>query len=147
MDRPPLYSGVEIGWPIIVTCDFGMVALAVGFAVSGLPEMLWAMAPLLAVTLLFGIQTNEVWPGEVRVRLGIGLIGKTWRLGEVREASVVRRMWIEGWGIRWNLGNRWTWAVSGLDAVELHFADGGVLRIGTAKPAEMLDAINAARGR
>ena len=49
-----------------------------------------------------------------------------------------------GWGIRKVVGG-WMFNVAGLDAVELGLSKGGLFRIGTDEPDQLLEAITQAQ--
>jgi hypothetical protein len=93
----------------------------------------------------FPTLTVEVTDADIRLRFGPGLIRKRFALGSVRSARAVRNEWYSGWGIRM-LPKGILYNVSGLDAVEIEMKNGGIHRIGTDQPAELLEAIRAACG-
>lgn len=94
---------------------------------------------------LFSTLTVEVTEADILVKFGPGLIRKKFPLGSVQGARAVRNEWYYGWGIR-TLPKGLLYNVSGLDAVEIEMTDGGVHRIGTDEPAELLKAIQDACG-
>ncbi len=94
---------------------------------------------------LFSTLTVEVTETVILVKFGPGLIRKKFPLNAVRSAQAVRNEWYYGWGIR-TLPKGLLYNVSGLDAVEIEMADGGVHRIGTDEPTELLRVIQDACG-
>lgn len=73
---------------------------------------------------------------------GIGIIRRKFRYSNLLSIRKVRNKWYWGWGIRW-FGRGWLYNVSGLDAVELIFKNGKVLRIGTNDPDALLRFVEA----
>jgi hypothetical protein len=94
---------------------------------------------------LFSTLTVDLTETDILVKFGPGLIRKKFPLASVRSAQAVRNEWYYGWGIR-TLPKGLLYNVSGLDAVEIEMADGGVHRIGTDEPAALLEAIRDACG-
>lgn len=142
------YHHTQPGWAVIAPVLFISV-LALGFAAFS-PQtrgiMPWIAGSVVLVLSLFSSLTVSVADGWVRCRFGVGLIGREIRLGEVRAAEAVRNKWYYGWGIRLT-SHGWLWNVSGLDAVELSFANGKRFRIGTDQPGRLLGAIRAGLSR
>jgi len=99
---------------------------------------------LLLCIAMFHSLTVEVTDKAVRVRFGLGPIGKSFPTPAIQEARVVRNPWYYGWGIRW-FPRGWLFNVSGFDAVELVMRDRQVYRIGTDQPNELLGAIESVR--
>lgn len=84
--------------------------------------------------------TVTVEDGKVIVSSGTGHLRKVVDLDEVTQCEPVRNRWWYGWGLRL-IPNGWLINVSGLEAVELSYRGGGVLRIGTDQPWQLCDAI------
>lgn len=144
---PVLYRRRQRGTLILAVLGAGAVAFAAALTGGSLPVAAWPTAAvILVVALLFGSLTVEVAQDEVRLWFGVGLVRRRIALGDVVGAQAVRNSWTSGWGIRWIPGG-WLYNVSGLDAVELQFVHGGVVRIGTDQPRELERAIRAAQGR
>lgn len=101
---------------------------------------------LLASLLLFHSLTVEVDQGWLRIRLGIGLIHRNFRIADIVEVEQVRNRWFYGWGIRLT-PHGWLFTVSGLDAVQIRLRNGRNYRIGTDEPERLLAAIEAANAR
>jgi len=77
----------------------------------------------------------------VSFKLGIGLLGKSYEISEIKSCKPVKNLWIYGVGIR-KLPNGWLYNVSGLKAIELRFKDSTkVIRIGTDRPDEIAEVI------
>jgi len=142
-----VYRHTQVGTLVLVTMGVPAVVMLVILARGvALPATLLVTAVLLLSMLLFHSLTVEVTGAAVRIRFGIGLIGRTFPAVDIRQASVVRNHWYYGWGIRW-FSRGWLFNVSGLDAVELTMRDGRVYRIGTDEPERLLAAIEDVAGR
>ena len=77
----------------------------------------------------------------ISFKLGIGLLGKSYEISEIKSCKPVKNLWIYGVGIR-KLPNGWLYNVSGLKAIELRFKNSTrVIRIGTDKPDEIAGVI------
>jgi hypothetical protein len=108
-----------------------------------LPVEIAVACILLVVLLQFSSLTVVVQDGSVTCRFGPGIIRKRIPLASISDARPVTNSWLAGWGIRWIPGHYWLWNVSGLQAVELEFRDGGRFRIGTDEPEVLARAILA----
>jgi hypothetical protein len=49
---------------------------------------------------------------------------------------------LNAWGIR-KVRNGWLWNTTGFDAVELELRDGSVFQMGTGRPQEVAEAVEA----
>jgi len=95
----------------------------------------------LASLLLFYKLTIIVDSETISFKLGIGLLGKSYEISEIKSCKPVKNLWIYGVGIR-KLPNGWLYNVSGLKAIELRFKNSTrVIRIGTDKPDEIAEVI------
>jgi hypothetical protein len=137
------YRHTQVGW-VIIGAALALMAVFVltnrALLEAGPGSSVVAIFPVLL--LLFGTLTVTVEDGKLRARFGIGLIGKTIPLSEVRSFGVVRNWWLLGWGIRFFPGGT-LYNVSGLHAVELRMADGRAYRIGSDQPHALESAIRA----
>lgn len=78
----------------------------------------------------------------IRFRMGAGFLRKEIPLSEVRSLSRVRNALWSGWGVRRaRNGQKWSFNVSGFDAVELALKNGQIIRIGTDDPEGLLQAV------
>jgi hypothetical protein len=107
----------------------------------GLPALI-----LLASLLLFHSLTVEIEQGWLRIRMGIGLIHRNFRIADIEYVEQVRNRWFYGWGIRLT-PHGWLFTVSGLDAVQIRLRNGRNYRIGTDEPERLRSAIEAAKAR
>jgi len=121
--------------------------VAVVCAASGvISVMLYVVPVLLLMILLFYSLRVDIDREYLRIRFGIGLIGKKYEIVEIREAYPVRSKWYYFLGIRLT-PHGWLYAVSGLDAVEVVRVSGRKFRVGTDEPAALSAALNRAIGR
>ncbi len=128
-----IVGGLSIG--LLAALLYFLGAYPVGVAVLILLVVVFSLCPTLTV---------EVTDADIVVKFGPGLVRRRFPLSGVRGARAVRNQWYYGWGIRM-LPKGLLYNVSGLDAVEIEMADGGVHRIGTDEPAALLKAIQGAR--
>jgi len=136
------YRHTQVGTLVFVVLAAGIASLVTLLVVTRFnPIVLVVAAVLLLAVGLFQSLTVAVTEKEVRVRFGIGPIGRVIPVSSIRRARVVRNPWYYGWGIRWFPGG-WLFNVSGFDAVELVMTDGRLYRIGTDEPDKLLAAIN-----
>lgn len=96
---------------------------------------------ILAAILLLHNLTVYTDEDSVRLKFGIGLIGKRIRFDQIESCQPVRNRWWWGWGIR-KIPGGWMYNVSGLDAVELKLKKGRVFRIGTDEPQILAEVIH-----
>jgi len=115
-----------------------VVAVVLGEFLLGL-VMLAVLGPLAVV---FHALSIEVGVDHVRCAFGPGWIHRTIPVERIRGVRAVRTGPMQGWGIRLIRGG-WLWNVSGCDAVELRLEGGRVFRMGTDRPAEVVEAIEA----
>lgn len=102
--------------------------------------LLPSLALLTLVQLAFSSLTVAVDARALSVRYGVGWIGFAFPLSEIRDAQPVTNPWYWGWGIRLT-PRGWLFNVSGRDAVEVTFASGRRVRIGTDEPEALAAAI------
>ena len=74
---------------------------------------------------------------------GPGFWKKSIELSQIHSVQSVRNKWWYGWGIR-KIPNGWLYNVSGLQAVEVLFGDGQLVRLGTDEPEKLITAIESA---
>jgi len=130
---------------------FGAIFVLVVFAavVKGArdPEALWVFglitALMFAGLLLFHSLTVEIARGYLRLKFGIGLIRRSFRVKEIENVEPIRTRWWYGWGIRLT-PHGWLFSVSGFDAVKITLRNGRHYAIGTDEPDKLVAAIKAA---
>jgi len=138
------YKHTQIGWVTLAVC-VGIVILFQLLPAPHAPRgVLLSVITLVALSIvaLMGSLGVEVDEALVRIKFGVGLIRKSFRLDEVASSRPVRNRWWWGWGVRLIPGG-WLYNVSGLDAVELVMKNGKVFRIGTDEPRVLHEFIQA----
>ena len=102
----------------------------------------------LACLLTFYKLTIIVDSTTVSFKLGIGLLGRSYEISEIKSCNPVKNLWIYGVGIHiYKLPNSWLYNVSGSKAIELRFKDSSkVVRIGTNQPDEVVAVIRELTG-
>ncbi len=137
----------QTGWTIIIVFAITLITFIL-FAVLLTPQgeggiFLLAFSPvLLFVMLLFYQLTVKVDRETIKIRFGIGLIRKSWKLSAIESAVPVRNSFFHGWGIHYTL-NTAVYNVSGFGAVELSFRNSKrKVRIGTSEPERLAGHIN-----
>ncbi len=140
------YHHRQLGALILVVVGLSILLLALLlYFVEPHPVGIAVLFCLVLSFALFATLTVEVTEAYVLLKFGPGLIRKRFPLSSIVSAQAVRNPWYAGWGIHM-LPRGWLYNVSGSDAVELEMTDGGVHRIGTDQPAELLKAIKDACG-
>lgn len=96
--------------------------------------------------LIFYKLTIIVDSTHVSFKLGIGLVGKTYKIKDLKSCKSVANSALNGIGIRM-LPNGWLYNVSGLKAIELQFVNKkSVVRIGTNNPDEISQLVQSLIG-
>ena len=112
-----------------------------------LVPLLFVSVLLLFTLLLFYKITITVDDKYLSFSMGIGLIKKSWPLSVLKSCLPVRNFPLSGFGIR-HISNGWLYNVSGLSAIEISFHGRvNVVRIGTDRPYEVAEAVNARLGK
>ena len=143
----PPYHHTQFGWTagfiVLVADTFAIVIVALAGAA-------WAALLVVGgsalVFLLFGWLTVHVDDERLRLRFGLGVVRRSWRLADITRAQTVRNPWYVGWGIRL-LPRRTVFNVSGFDAVEFELRSGKIYRIGTDDAPALLAAVERDIGR
>ncbi len=138
------YSHDQFGTLAVGTMISIAVLLAVFFIATGfLPLLIILLISFFLVLMLFHSLSVEVTRDHLRLRFGIGLVGKTFATGEMVDVYPVRNKWYYGFGIRLT-PHGWLFNVSGLDAVEIVMRSGRRYRIGTDEPQALAAAVKRA---
>ena len=137
-----MYKRLQIGYVIIFAMLLGLATVvAVGRPFT---TILWIVsAVLVAVLLVFSTLTVVVDTNRIRFFFNFGLFGREIPLAAVVSCAPVENPAWWGWGIR-RTPRGMLYNVSGTRAVELTLASGEQLRIGTAEPERLCEAINGA---
>lgn len=121
----------------------GIIILASSKEPEASIGLLVAPVILTILMVLFHSLTVRVSRKTLNLSFGVGLIRKSFQIGDINEASAVSNHWHNGWGIK-KIRGGWLYNVSGFDAVEIKLKNGRRNRIGTDEPKKLLAAINSA---
>ena len=130
-----MYIHRQFGWFTV----FALTAMAVWFAfVAALSpgdrgEFQSIFLMIAALQLAFYQLTTIVTESTLTVRYGIGLLAFRFPLSEITQITERSVPWYAGYGIRW-VGDAWLFNVSGNDAIEVTFASGRKVWVGTDDP-------------
>jgi len=147
-----LYKHTQTGWATLVTaaCVFPIVAIATQAGMAGMGALtLLSLTVVGLIAAMFGWMTVTLTSDRFSWRFGIGLIGKSVSVADIRGTRSVRNPWYYGWGVRLT-PKGWLYNVSGLSAIEIELANGRHLLIGTDEPdvlqAELQKVVREAPG-
>jgi hypothetical protein len=130
-----MYIHRQFGWFTV----FALTAMAVWFAfVAALSpgdrgEFQSIFLMIAALQLAFYQLTTIVTESTLTVRYGVGLLAFPFPLSEITQITERSVPWYAGYGIRW-VGDAWLFNVSGNDAIEVTFASGRKVWVGTDDP-------------
>ncbi|MCK4905528.1 hypothetical protein KAS42_04765 [bacterium] len=131
-----IYKHVQTGWGVLISIGIGIILSLY----SGLISSSWvgflAAGILLIFMILFSSLTIIVDDDSIKIKFGVGLIRKSFKLKDIKSCAVVRNKWWYGWGIHWTPKGI-LFNISGLDAVQLIMKSGGMYRIGTVEPQKL----------
>ena len=137
------YRHTQFGTLILAVC---LVIAALGAAVmwqNAQTPMIFMLAVLAAVAVVFHSLTVEIGDNELRWHFGPGLWTYRLPLDDIQSVATVQNQWWNGFGIRIAPGFT-LYNVSGLDAVEIKLKSGEVSRIGTDDPQGLAAALRSA---
>jgi hypothetical protein len=138
------YKHTQFGYFLFFTYCGVFVVMAYLYLVRDYPPVyLTGMILILIVTGLLAALTVRVNGREIKIKFGVGVIRKGFRLDEIATFRVVKNPWYYGWGIRYT-PRGWLFGVSGFSAIELEMKDGRFYRIGTDEPNILANALNKA---
>lgn len=130
-----MYIHRQFGWFTV----FALTAMAVWFALVAAVtpgergEFQSILLIIAALQVVFYQLTTIVTESTLTVRYGIGLVAFRFPLSEITQITERTVPWYAGYGIRW-IGDAWLFNVSGRDAIEVTFASGRKLWVGTDDP-------------
>ena len=140
------YSHDQLGTLVVGMMLPVIVLLAVLYVATGLlPLLIILLVSFVLVMTLFYRLRVEVTREQLRIRFGVGLVRKTFEIGEIVDAYPVRNKWWYGFGIRLT-PHGWLFNVSGLDAVEIVMRSGKTYRVGSPEPEALTAALKRAAG-
>jgi hypothetical protein len=130
-----MYIHRQFGWFTV----FALTAMAVWFALVAAVtpgergDFQSILLIIAALQVIFYQLTTIVTESTLTVRYGIGLVAFRFPLSEITQVTERTVPWYAGYGIRW-VGDAWLFNVSGRDAIEVTFASGRKLWVGTDDP-------------
>jgi hypothetical protein len=135
------YRHTQIGLVVVAVLAASIALIAaLALTTERHPAVLIVLLALVVALALFFSLTVEIRGSELAVSFGIGFPRFTYQLSRAREVRVVRNPWYYGWGIHLT-PDGWLYSVSGFLAVEIVFADGRKVRIGTDEPNALYQAV------
>src|SRR5262245_11421865 len=145
------YRHTQFGWPIAIVTVVGL-ALALGLTVSlsaaTTASSRWLIVALFATIIagfvLFYALTVEVDDAQLRVRFGVGLIGRRVALTDIARADLVRTKVWWGWGLHLTPSG-WLYNVSGRDAVRVEIRGERALIVGSDDAPALKQALDERR--
>ena len=132
------YSHTQLGWVVLLSVFAAIIAiLLIAFFTKELPVGAFVVLIFLVLALAsFATLTVRVDRNRLRISFGLGLVEKSFPLGEVASSRIVTNRWYYGWGVRIIPGG-WLFNVSGLRAVEIQMKNGKMYRIGSDEPEKL----------
>lgn len=128
------------------------VLLSKPFGTNPAPDLavviIWVVFGLAFPLLILAVNLRtDVRDDVVRLRF-FPFRSRTIAIGDIRECQArtyrpIGEYW--GWGIRWTPGHGWCYTIKGNRGVQLTLAGGKRLLIGSDRPEELAEAINARR--
>lgn len=140
------YRHTQFGLFLFVMLGIGIVGGIAALAVAGAPfflDFIFLFILVFALALT-GWMTVEVSGGRLSWRMGIGLIGGSAALSEIREVEVVRNPWYYGWGMHLT-PDGWLYNVSGSEGVRVKLASGKSFRLGSDEPQALADVLRESK--
>ena len=144
-----MYRHTQVGWKLMAGTAV-LLGLAVGLTLSlspatraAAPWLIYGLFAIIALTVaLFAALTVEVDATEIRVKFGVGLVGKTIAVADVVRCERLRtRIWW-GWGLHWTPSG-WLYNVGGRDAVRVILVHERPVIIGSDEAERLKAAIDA----
>ncbi|MEK6236672.1 MAG: hypothetical protein N2C14_18340 [Planctomycetales bacterium] len=118
---------------ILSAVGFALLVAAWKIPAQGANLVLMIMAAIFfLLALMFGCLTVRVQGDELLVQFGpLPLFRRGVRYADVQSVKRGRTTVFDGWGIHISPSGGWTWNLWGFDCVDVHFTNGGRLRIGS----------------
>jgi hypothetical protein len=141
-----LYEHTQRGWfgiPALLVCAV-IAAVVVANDDISTEWLLFSLAIIVLVLILMVLFSRLKVVAEEERLVASFTLGRPHRVVEFDKVRAVRRVrnrWWHGWGIRWIPGGS-MYNVWGFDAVEFEFVAGGVFRVGTDEPDELLAVVS-----
>jgi hypothetical protein len=144
-----IYEHTQRGGFVLLVLGIVALILIINMAMVGktepiiIPTYSIVLGVMALVAYMFGSLTAEVSREQVLVKMGPGLIRRTFVTVNISSATTVRNKWYYGFGVR-RTPHAWMFNVSGLDAIEITLKTGSRFRIGTDEPDRLQRAIERA---
>ncbi len=139
-----MYQKTQIGKALNLILISIFIFIVILFSISKKPISItiWIITILIflfIISLFFSltVTVDEKW---VKLRFGIGIIRKKFALAEIEKSQPVTNPWYYSLGIH-TIPDGWIFNVSGLKGVELVLKNGKHIRIGSAQPEKLNEAI------
>lgn len=128
------YKHTQTGYVIIISLAIAMILGSYFTKIKELESEAYAIFIILLICLaLFYSLTVTITENFLKIRFGIGIIGKQFPLNEITSYKIVKNPWYYGWGIHLT-PHGYLYNVSGVYAVEITNKTGKKYRIGTDDP-------------
>jgi hypothetical protein len=138
------YEHTQIGYLLLIL--YSAVLLFIGYLINVTGFTPFSLAGLIIMVIalgLFATLTVVVDEQMIKIRFGLGIIRKGFRLKDIEAYRVVENPWYYGWGVRYTLRG-WLFNVSGFSAIEIQMKNGKLYRIGTDDPEGLAKAVGEA---
>ena len=144
--QPGIFIRVMMGSWVVALGVLALLVLALGekeaaLVFGGIMVMLGMIFGIVFV--LFHSLSVRVSASEIALSFGVGLIQKSFSIGDICGVRIVQNRWYHGWGIR-KIRDGWLYNVSGYDAVEIQLKNERKYRIGSDQPKKLLAAVESA---
>ena len=137
------YRHTQFGWVTLGATVVILPVVVAGLLHSDPITLMFVVAIIALMAMLFGWLTVDIDDRRLLVKMGIGLIRRTFPLNAIRAFAPVTNRWYYGWGVRFTPYGM-LYNVSGLRAVEILFDNGRRVRIGTDEPEALVRALSEA---
>jgi len=135
--------GILMGVVFLVTgVLIGYVALAI------IAEGRWGSAIVMICLYVFGVAsfhsfTIEISDEKLKFRFGIGIIQKSYFIGEIRSVKEVVNPWYYFWGVK-SIPGGWFYAIAPGEAIEIILKNGEIIQLGTNQSKMLKETIDTA---
>ena len=119
---------------MITTIILAIYFILLSLRVTIEPVMIAFLVIITLVVASFSTLNVQVDPDFLKIKFGIGIIRKKFKIKDITEVKTVRNKWFYGYGIRYVFWVPcWLFNVSGLNAVQIKL-NNKIYRIGTDEP-------------
>jgi hypothetical protein len=145
------YRHTQFGWAIAIgtVAGLGLAALlTASLSAATMAAAWWPVVALYVIIVsafvLLATLTVEVDAERVRLRFGVGLIGRSVAMADITACEIVRTPVRWGWGLHWTPSG-WLYNVAGRDAVRIELSGERAVIIGSDDAPALLRAIDSRR--